>query len=116
MNMRKYVFVVAVLLAIPSLTTAAKRTGFIPENFDVHGVIDSINLAEGTVIVEDMAYRVGGNTRIHGKKAKAVKANSLRVGEYVGFDTESAAAGIPYLYEVWVLPRDWQDKHADMDD
>lgn len=116
MNMRLYVFVVAVMLAIPSLAGAAKRAGFIPENFDVHGVVDSIDLAEGLVIVGDMAYQVGGNTRVHGKKAGTVNINSLRAGEYVGFDMESATSGIPYLYEVWVLPRNWQEEHADTDD
>ena len=115
MKMQKYLFAVALSLAIPSLAMAAKVGLFIPEEFDVHGTVDGLNLAEGYIVVDDSVYLVSRATRVHSNKAKAGNVTSLNVGQRVGFFTGNPGSQSP-LYELWVLPRTWQDKSPNEDD
>jgi hypothetical protein len=116
MKMHNFLFAVTLSLAIPSLAMAARGGHFIPEQFDVHGIVDGLNPADGYIVVDDSVYYVNGATRVHGRKAKAEKVDTLRVGQRVGFYTERSGSQSLPLYELWVLPRTWQDKDPNKDD
>jgi hypothetical protein len=116
MKIRKYLFAVILSLAIPSAVMAAKGGRFIPEHFDVYGTVDGLYPAGGYIVVNDSVYYINSATRVRGKEAKAANVDSLTTGQRVGFFTQSAGANSPAIFEIWVLPRSWQDRHSDKDD
>ena len=116
MKIRKYLFAVILSLTIPSAVMAAKGGRFIPDHFDVYGAVDGLYPAEGYIVVNDSVYYINSATRVRGKDAKAAKIDSLTTGQRVGFFTQSAGAHSPPIFEIWVLPRSWQDRHPDKDD
>ena len=116
MKMRKYLFAVMVSLAVPSGVIAAKGGHFIPEHFDVYGTVDGLYPAEGYIVVDDSVYYINSATRVRGKEAKKANVESLRTGQRVGFFTQSAGANSAPIFEIWVLPGSWQNRHPDKDD
>lgn len=116
MKLRKNLLTLLIALMIPAGALEAKGGRFIPESFDFQGTVDYIDLANGTVVVDDSVYHISNSTRVHGKKSKGNKASDLQVGQYVGFDAQEAGSERPYLYEVWVLSRDWRNRHPVKDD
>lgn len=116
MKIRNYLLTLLVTLSVPGGAPYAKGGGFVPDSFDFRGTVDYIDLANGTVVVDDSVYHISKGTRLHGKKIKGNSVSDLEIGQYVGFDVEASGSGQPYLYEIWVLSRDWRVRHPVKED
>lgn len=116
MTSRNTILTLLIMLMIPAGVLGAKGGNFVPDTFDFQGTVDYIDLANGKIVVDDSVYYISSSTRVHDKKSKGNKTAALKVGQYVGFDAERSGAGRPYLYEIWVLSREWRSRHPVKDD
>jgi hypothetical protein len=112
MKMKQYLLVLVFSLLIP-ISALAKEAAvrIIPENFDIQGTVNSVNLEDGLLVVDDWAYYISRNTRVHAKRAGASAIDKLKVGSYIGFNAERGDSGKRYVHEIWVLPPHWQKGH-----
>lgn len=112
MRVFTYIVVSLLMLATTSIATAGRE---IPD-FEAIGTIDRLDFKSGEIVVGDMLYHLGQNLIIHDAKGRLGGRELLRNGVKIGISPMSAESGTSRsrtIYEVWVLPKDYEPKQAE---
>ena len=100
-------------LTIPLLTVALvvwglQAFGDQKVTFGFTGEVNAFNRSEGTLVVEDLVFRISEKTLVHKKRNTQATLSDLTPGTRVGFNPDLGPA--PYLSEIWILPKYWKAK------
>lgn len=93
---------------------AADLPSYYPERFDNIGHVQNIDIADRTVVIDDLLLFIPDDTPVNTQRSQNALISSLREGTRVGF-TLTHFNQRPVLTEAWVLPEsmDILDKSDD---
>lgn len=105
--MKTFIYIAALLMAVAVTPVASAGKRSMPE-FEAAGTIDRLDLKSGEIVVGDIFYRLGQNLIIHDEKGRLGGRKLLSEGVKIGISPTSAGASRSQtIYEVWVLPKDY---------
>ena len=114
--MKAFIYIAMALMAVATAPVTAAGKG-LPE-FAATGTVDRIDYTAGEIVIGDMYYRLGQNLIVHDQKGRLAGPQLLRRGVKVGvspFSGGSGASGHQSVYEIWVLPKDYDLGETDND-
>lgn len=74
--------------------------------FEFTGQVNAFNRSGGTLVVEDLVFRVLESTQVYKPRGTKGMLSDIKPGTRVGFYPGSG--GSSYVNEIWILPSDWQ--------
>ncbi len=97
--------VTAVLMGSTLAVWADKK-----REFGFSGKVDAVDRGNGTMVVEDMLFRIDNNTQIVKKRGRKGTLADLRPGITIGFYPSGSGrrAQSSVVERVWILPRNWR--------
>jgi len=93
----------ALLILLPISASAATLPDYYPEDFQMSGVIDQIDIKRGVIVVNDLPWSLSMNARVQTMNSEFSRLLSLRTGMIIGFKMNSIN-GKMLIAEIWVLP------------
>ncbi|MCO6413928.1 MAG: hypothetical protein J5I92_14400 [Thiogranum sp.] len=112
--MKTLVYIAFCLMALVATPMTSAAQGM-PE-FETTGTIDRLDLKAGEIVVDDTYYRLGKDLIIHDAKGRLGGTKLLREGVRIGISPsplQSGATRSRTVYEVWVLPKDYEPRKTD---
>lgn len=104
----KRIFTLLLLLAIGLPALAARLPNYYPSEFDMVGVVNSVNKADGVMVVNGKTFPVSRNSLIHSLREQHTTLDAIRAGAKIAFRLEKIGENQYMLIEIWLLPDDYQ--------
>jgi hypothetical protein len=107
--------VAAALLAAVAGVATARTPVFQPQALEATGTVDSVNIVDGKLIVDDRTYVVSSTTPVTLPSGQRTRFEALTPGTRIGFTTSPTrgAGGKPQITQIWVLPKDYKSPAND---
>ena len=114
--MKALIYIVMTLVAAATAQATAAGKG-LPE-FAATGTLDRVDFKSREIVIGDIYYRLGQNLIVHDEKGRLGEPRLLRRGIKVGvspYSGGSGTSGQQSVYEIWVLPKDYDLSEPDND-
>ena len=108
--MRTFQLAIAVLAILIASTVAAQNLPryYKDADFKRTGRIDSVQLEEQRIVIDDISYSFSSNVIVHSPRAYNVATSNLKVGTTIGYKFLNVRAR--QIGEIWLLPNNYNDR------
>jgi hypothetical protein len=104
--MNRYRLITTSFLAVVLLAAGLPAGADQQRSFGFTGEVNTFNRGSGTLVVEDLVFRISESTSVHKKRGAKGTLSDITPGTKLGFYPGSGDS--PLLSDVWVLPKNWK--------
>ena len=104
--MKMRLVITASLLAVALASGSAQAGPWKKHTFGFTGQVNSFDRGGGTMVVEDLVFRISESTRVHKRRGKKGRLSDIRPGTRIGFYPGQGSSTA--ISDIWILPRNWR--------
>jgi len=101
------ILVALVLNLLAGVASAAGLPKYYPEAFEYMGMLQRLNVEQGTAVINGTSFRLSNNLQVHTLDSQFGTVHSLKTRLPVGCKTVRDPTGRRLITEIWLLPKDY---------
>jgi len=106
--MKRIFTLLLLLLAIALPAMAVRLPNYYPSEFNMVGIVNSVDKANSVIVVNGKAFPVSRNSLIHSLREQYTTLDAIQAGAKIAFRLEKIGENQYMLIEIWLLPDDYQ--------